>query len=86
MKVKDLISKLQAQDPEREVILSKDGEGNEFSPLCDVSTAAYSADTTWAGSIGLEPGDLTNRLRDQGYSEDDIAVDGTPALVLWPAN
>jgi hypothetical protein len=57
MKVKDLIRELQLLDPEMEVILQKDGEGNGYSPLegvdenCvyieETSYDGYVYDTTW---------------------------------------
>lgn len=31
------------------VVLSKDGEGNGFSPLCEVDTAMYDADSPFSG-------------------------------------
>lgn len=84
MKVRKLIELLQTQDPDREVILSKDGEGNSYSPACDFSTGAYAAETTWCGSYGLE--ELTEELEKQGYLDEDVIEDGVPCLVLWPIN
>ena len=86
MTVKQLIERLQKEDPKRLVVISKDGEGNGFSPLADVSTGAYRAESTWAGEIGLEPVDLTPAMKRNGYGEEDVIEDGKPALVLWPTN
>lgn len=83
MTVKELIELLKLESDDRLVVMSKDGEGNDFSPLADYSTASYVADSTWSGEIGLER--LTPELRKQGYSEDDVKH-GIPALVLWPTN
>lgn len=83
MKVKDLIKLLQKEDPNRLVVMSKDSEGNGFSPLADMSTESYAADSTWSGEIGLEK--LTPELEKKGYTEEDV-LDGKPALVLWPTN
>lgn len=52
MKVKQLIKKLQKHDPEKIVIMSKDSEGNYFSPLADMSKENYIPETTWAGELG----------------------------------
>jgi len=83
MTVKELIFVLQGEDPDRLVVRSKDGEGNNFSPLADTETASYQADSTWSGEIGLEK--LTPDLAKRGYTAEDVK-DGVPALVLWPTN
>lgn len=41
MKIKKLIKELQKLDPELEIIVSSDSEGNNFSALQDVSLAEY---------------------------------------------
>jgi len=52
MKVKELLEALAAADPEAEVILQKDGEGNGYSPLhaADLD-AVYVPDSTWSGDV-----------------------------------
>lgn len=50
MKVKELIKRLGDHDPELEVILVKDSEGNGYSPLAGIGTSYYIAETTWSGS------------------------------------
>ena len=81
MKVRELIERLMQVDPEREVIMAEDSEGNGYSPLADMWEGAYMAETTWTGGVGLEV--LTEELIKQGYTEEDI-LDGTPALILSP--
>ena len=81
--VKELIALLQKEDPERVVVLSKDGEGNGFSPFSDFGHGAYEPDSTYSGELGIEK--LTDKLKEQGYTEEDVC-DGIPALVLWPIN
>lgn len=84
MKVKELKKLLEPVDDERIVIISKDGEGNGFSPLAELDDASnYKADSTWSGEVGIEK--LTPELEKQGYCEEDVN-DGVPALVLWPNN
>jgi hypothetical protein len=52
MRVKELIELLQQEDPERLVIVSKDGEGNGFSPMIqEFSVGFYEADSTWSGEF-----------------------------------
>ena len=79
--VKGLIKLLAGHDQDRIVVLSGDGEGNDFSPLDEAAPAAYRAESSCRGEIGLER--LTPELEDQGYDDEDV-IDGVPALVLWP--
>lgn len=52
MKVKDLIAALAKANPEAEVILQKDGEGNSYSPLSGADLkAVYVPDSTWGGDV-----------------------------------
>lgn len=52
MKVKQLLETLASVDPDAEVILQKDGEGNGYSPLSDIYlNAVYIPETTWYGEI-----------------------------------
>lgn len=83
MTVKELIELLKLEDPNRLVVMAKDSEGNNFSPMSDMSTYAYDSYNNWSGDIGLEK--LTDELKNQGYTEEDV-VDGIPSLVLWPLN
>jgi len=82
MKVKELIEGLMDMDQEMLVIMAKDGEGNNFSPLADIDGGnnTYSAR---AGDIGLTK--LTDYLCDKGFSEEDV-FEGVKAVVLWPVN
>ncbi len=51
MKVRDLLEILSTMDPETEVILQKDAEGNGYSPLYSVYPGIYVAITTWYGEV-----------------------------------
>lgn len=88
MKVRELLQQLMGQDPEREVVMSSDSEGNSYSPLSSISTASYVPDSTWSGEVHLE--ELDDELRKQGYSEEDVRKPGedgaVAALVLVPTN
>lgn len=83
MTVSDLINLLKTEDPSRIVVMSADGEGNNFSPLSGHSVGSYRADSTWSGEVGLEK--LTPEMEKKGYSEEDV-IEGKRALVLWPTN
>jgi hypothetical protein len=77
MTVKELIERLQKEDPNRIVVLSIDPEGNGYNELRDIATSAYSD-----GEIGIE--ELTPELQKEGYREEDVMEDGHKAVVLWP--
>lgn len=52
MKVKALMKLLESFDPESQVILQKDAEGNGYSPLAGADhDAVYVAETTWSGDV-----------------------------------
>lgn len=83
MKVKDLIELLKKEDPSAEVIMASDSGGNGYSPLSDLWTGTYAAETTWSGEVGYS--ELTEELEDAGYTEDDL-IEGVPAVILCPTN
>ena len=87
MTVKKLIKQLQEiENKVRVVIMSKDAEGNGYSPLSNLQESAYEADSTWSGEILME-GKLTPELIKQGYSEGDMENDNSQAaIILWPTN
>lgn len=49
--VAQLIAFLQRCDPTARVVLSKDAEGNSYSPLNIAATTYYIPETTWRGEI-----------------------------------
>ena len=77
MKVKELIELLSEMNPEHEVVLSKDGEGNGYSPLDGYSTGQYVPDSTWSGEFRSAQFPIS----DGGCRKKDIN-----AIVLWPVN
>ena len=84
MTVKELIEELKQLDETRIVVMSRDAEGNGYSPLSHFWTGAYRAETTWMGDVGLEK--LTAKDRKDGYGEEDVIDDGDPAVILCPVN
>lgn len=76
MKVKQLIKQLQKFDPDHEVILSGDSEGNRFSPASELGEYCYTPENTWSGEIR----DLDDEL------EEDEAKPVANAVVIWPVN
>ncbi len=52
MKVKELIKELSELDPDSEVIMQSDSEGNSYSPLyCVDGNAVYVPDSTYSGTV-----------------------------------
>lgn len=51
MNVKELIDFLLGYDPETEIILQKDAEGNGYSPLAGADAGIYVADSTYSGDF-----------------------------------
>ena len=82
MTVRDLIEKLSAEDPDREVVMSRDPEGNGYSPLYSYWTGIY-----WDGEAHLE-GPLSDEDKAAGYGEGDtrMADEGKRAVFLSPTN
>lgn len=76
MKVRELIEKLQTQDPEDVVLLSADPEGNSFGTVHDVEAGTFSG----PDEVGIR--ELTHELAKQGYSEEDVKE--APCVILWP--
>lgn len=66
------------------VVMSKDGEGNGFSPLAEVETAMYEATTTWMGERYLSDEDREETGEPDEYSE--APESAVPAVFLWPTN
>ncbi len=75
MKIKELIKILkEKENQDMEVIMSKDGEGNAFSPLAELGDGLYSPDSTYSGQV---------------YNLDEREEAGKEAkkvIVLWPTN
>ena len=78
MNVKELMKILENLDPETQVVLQGDAEGNSYMGL-------YSY---WFGGFNEEDGEagylkLTDKLKEEGYDEEDILENGKPAIMLW---
>jgi len=51
MKIKELIEQLQEANPESEVIMAKDSEGNYYTPLSGFWEGAYVPESTYSGKV-----------------------------------
>lgn len=79
MKVKELKEMLSKINDEAIVILSKDGEGNDFSPLAgEYSQGVYQAESTWHGEF------MSEECED--YEDDPAETSAVKAICLWPIN
>lgn len=89
MKVKELKTLLADLPDDMTVVMSKDGEGNGYSPLSQVDgdNQVYIPDSTYSGEIMLK--ELRGADRSLGYTEEDVADpddNGEDCVVLWPTN
>lgn len=83
MNVKQLISKLVCLPDEMEVILQKDAEGNEFSPLNNVDTeSVYIPYSDCSG----EAYSVHSSAEDECMSEKEWeeVLENTKVLILYP--
>lgn len=67
MTVKELIAVLQEQDGDRLVVMSKDGGGNDFSPLANFGLNSYVPSSTYSGEV--YPEEITQDMIDTGWSQ-----------------
>lgn len=84
MKVSELIEHLSQLPPDAKVIISKDSEGNEYSPLASLWSGGHAPEEgcPWFSQVGFL--ELTEELIEDGYTEEDILEDGEPAVILCP--
>lgn len=76
MKVKELMKLLENFEPETEVVMSSDSEGNSFSPLDSLSTGFYIPDSTWSGDF----------IEAKEVEEEEDVDDYESAICLWSIN
>lgn len=77
MNVGELLDYLATQPRDRPVILSKDADGNGYSPLDDADEGMYEATSTWSGEVYYP---------DTDEDADEPPEDAVPAVILGPVN
>lgn len=81
IKVSSLIKLLKTLDPNLIVVLSKDSEGNSFSPMpngAGFCESVYRPDSTWSGEL-VES--------EEGAKEKvELEKGDLPCVVFWPTN
>lgn len=79
MKVKDLKAILSTLDDEIEIVMAKDEEGNDYSPLAETSLGVYQPESTWSGEFFAY-----ENMENEDYAQPTENV--VPAICLWPVN
>lgn len=85
MLVKDLMEVLQELDPDTQIILQKDAEGNGYSPLAAQGMGYYVANSTYSGDVYDEDWDAD----DCDLAQDEwleMRTENPRVLVLAPTN
>lgn len=86
MKVIELVRMLNTCNPNSEVILQKDGEGNDYSPLSAVdNNCIYEPENTWSGDVLSLAWSAEDCCLDEEEWEEKKKKH-TPALILIPTN
>jgi len=88
MKIAELRKELEQFPDDMEIIISKDGEGNQYSPLSDFCERMYVPTTTWFGDAYMTDEDIDHYIaKGYNYCDDDRAPeDAKRVLCLWPVN
>jgi hypothetical protein len=73
---------LATQPRARKIVLPKDAEGNDFSPLAAASEEMYVADSTWSGEIYPVPESSAGQSDEYDHAPDDAER----VVVLGPVN
>lgn len=85
MKVIELKAIIENLPDDLEIVMSKDAEGNGFSPLAAHShpdDVKYCPESTWSGEI-INVEDIENDIAEGWEHNMDDYID---ALILWPTN
>jgi hypothetical protein len=83
--VAELIEKLSEIEGHRIVVMSADGEGNNYSPLAEVYEVEYVPESTYSGYIYDDEDD--EACDDEDECEDyRSSLDIFDAVVLYPIN
>jgi len=87
MKVKELIEKLNSFDPDIDIILQKDAEGNGYSPLEGVDgTVIYKPDSTYSGEVYSKDWTYDEACFENEKDWIDFKESTPDCVVLYPVN
>ena len=86
MKVKELIEELKLCDPESEVIIQKDSEGNGYSPCNGADNeAVYVPDTAYSGIVYDTKWTAGDCCMEE-FEWEELKNTAQRAVVLYPIN
>ena len=77
MTIKELIKQLESYPDYYEVIVSKDSEGNGFSPLASIYEGLYIPETSWSGEF---------LYKDESDINEDSLCPSSPCVLIIPTN
>ena len=80
----ELADYLATQPRDRKIIMSKDAEGNGYSPLSDADEAVYVAENTWSGDVYMTPEQRAEQENPDDWPEPP--ADAERVIVLDPVN
>ena len=84
MTVGEVLDALSTYPRDHIVVLSKDGEGNAYSPLVDLEERMYAPESTWSGDVYLTPEDLAKESNPDEHAQ--APGDAVRSVVLWPTS
>ena len=85
MNIGELKELIKDMDNNIEIIISKDVEGNNYSPLSDYSEGIYLSSPTWYGKFYHV--DELNDPDEYNLEEvENIKSEGSECICLWPIN
>jgi hypothetical protein len=84
--VKELIELLQTLPQDHIVVMSADGEGNNYSPYADYGLGRYTPETTWYGEFTSWDEDEDDEGEFLNSEPVRLPVEKQNAVVLWPVN
>lgn len=89
MRVKELVEELQKLDQELEIILSKDEEGNGYSPLDEnYSIGYYAPENGWSGTYYSKEEVQEDILPDEKITLEEFIkeTNAKKCIALYPLN
>ncbi len=85
MKIKELMECLGHLNPELEIIIQKDSEGNDYSPLSDSFVGYYIANSTYSGECHTFT-QFDSEDKEEMEEWESIKIEGKKVLILAPIN
>ena len=82
----ELKSMMEGVSDDTRLVISKDAEGNNFSPFRRVSSGVYRPIRTWFGEFQSEPDADDDSEERDSYEQEMLDDETVTALCLWPLN